>query len=306
MRSIAEVVVLTTALSLVLILLAVPSTPVLIYVWAESNTPQAKTQVFQEAKVDYRGVRFNYDKSLASEVTAKIVEAQVASAENSGPGDTIYPTHVAFELVGTYPPKPTSFIGSEIHVYPVREYKQAFAPDPKAAREVSATIVRLQRILSTRDLAFKGEVPLLPLPDGYLAFRAHTAFLRFKQGSGMVFLTQGQQDEMPVNNQSLSYEFQGLTNDGRYYVTAEFPVAAPFLAYDRDTANYGGSVKESSCYQCPDHARFMREYRAYVRTISNKLEKLPPDKFQPSLKLFDDLITSIEVDGNADRLMKQQ
>jgi hypothetical protein len=50
----------------------------------------------------------------------------------------------------------------------------------------------------------------------------------------------------------------------------------------------------------------MRQYRAYVRTISNKLEKLPPDKFQPSLKLFDDLITSIEVDGNADRLMKQQ
>ncbi len=306
MRSITESVVLTTAVSLVFLLLAVPSSHAPLDVRAESNTPQAKTQVFQEGNVDYRGVRFNHDKSLASEVTAKIVEAQVASAENSGPGDTIYPNHLAFELVGTYPAKPTSFIGSEIHVYPVPEYKQAFAPDPKAAREVSATIVRLQRILSTRNLAFKGEVPLLPLPDGYLAFRAHTAFLRFKQGSGMVFLTQGQQDEMPVNNQSLSYEFQGLTNDGRYYVTAEFPVAAPFLAYDRDRANYGGSVKESSCYECPDHARFMREYRAYVRTISNKLEKLPAEKFQPSLKLFDDLITSIEVDANADRLMKQQ
>jgi hypothetical protein len=250
-------------------------------------------------------VRFTYDKSVASQVTAKIVDAQVASKENSGPGDTIYPIHLVFELAGTYSAQPASFIPSEIHVYSVRGYKQAFAADPKSARDVSATIAKLQRILSSRNLAFKGEVPLLPLPDGYLAFRAHTAFLRFKQGSGIVFLTQGQQDEMPVNNQNLSYEFQGLTNDGRYYVTAEFPVAAPFLAYNRDQANYGGSVKESSCFQCPDHTRFMKEYRAYVRTISNTLEKLPSDKFQPRLKLFDDLLTSLEVDANSDKMIKQ-
>jgi len=256
--------------------------------------------------VDYHGVRFHHDKSLASAVTAKIVEAQLASAENPAPADTIYPTHLAFELAGTYPAQPVSFIPSEIHVYPVREYKLAFARDPKAAREVSATIVKLQRILRSRNPRFTGEVPLLPLPDGYLAFRARTRFLQFNQGSGIVFLTQGQQDEMPINNQNLSYEFEGLTNDGRYYVTAEFPVAAPFLAYDRDKANYDVSIKESSCYECPEHARFMREYRAYARSIGLKLERLPAEKFQPNLKLFDELITSIEIDANADKLMKQQ
>ena len=266
---------------------------------------RSQTQVFLGGQVDYRGVRFNHDKSIASEVTSKIVEAQVASTENSGPGDTIYPTHVAFALAGTYSSQPASFIASEIHVYPVREYKQAFAKDPKAAREVSGTIARLRRILSIRNPRFKGDVPLLPLPDGYLAFRAHTKFLRFKQGSGIVFLTQSQQDEMPINNQNLSYEFEGLTNDGRYYVTAEFPVATPFLAFDRDKASYGGTVRESSCFECPEHTRFIREYRAYARSIGNKLERLQPDMFQPGLNRFDELLISIEIDANADSLIKQ-
>jgi hypothetical protein len=270
-----------------------------------SLSTQDKSQTFQDARIDFRGVRFTHQKSLASEVKAKVVEAEIATGESAAPGDTIYPQHLLFELAGTYPGDPKSFISSEIHVYPVREYKQAFAKDPKLAREVAATIARLQRILNSRSLAFKGELPLLPIPDGFLAFRAHNGFLRFKQGSGIVFLTQGQQDEMPVNNQNLSYEFQGLTSDGRYYVTAQFPVAAPFLAYDRDKANYGGTVKESSCFQCPDHARFMKEYRVYVRGIKNRLEKLPADKFQPGLKTFDELISSIEIDSNTDKLIQQ-
>jgi len=47
----------------------------------------------------------------------------------------------------------------------------------------------------------------------------------------------------------------------------------------------------------------MREYRAYARSIGLKLERLPAEKFQPNLKLFDELITSIEIDANADKLM---
>ena len=271
-----------------------------------ASATQSKSQTFKETRIDFRGVRFTCERTIASEVNAKIVDAEVATAENAQPGDTIYPTHLRFELADTYRASPGSFITAELHVYPVRDYKQAFARDPKLARQVAATIGRLQRILNRKSLAFKSEVPLLPIPDGYLAFRAHNAFLRFKQGSGIVFLTQGQQDEMPVNNQNLSYEFQGLTNDGRYYVTAQFPVAAPFLAYDRDRANYGGAVKEASCVTCPDHARFMREYRAYVLGIRNKLEKFPADKFEPNLKLFDELIRSIEIDANTDKLISNE
>ena len=259
-----------------------------------SKTPQESIS-FHDGSVEYQGTSFKYDKSLASNVKAQTIEASLASAREAAPYDTIYPRHLAFELVGTYTAQPASFIKPDIRIYSIRDYERAFAADPKAAREVTATINRMRQILRTRSLPLKGDVPSLPIPDGYYAFRAHAAFLRFANGTGVVFLTQGQQDEMPVNNQNLSYEFQGITDDGRFYVTAEFPVAAPFLAYDRDKANYGGAVKEAACYQCADHHRFMREYRTYVSKVQKQLETLRAEEFQPSLKSFDELVKSIKV-----------
>jgi len=252
-------------------------------------------QMFRDGSVDYRGVRFKYDKSLATTVRASIIPASPATKKDGGPPDTVYPRHTAFVLQDTYTSKPVSFIGSEIHIYPVDAYKAVFAKDPKTRQAVATSIARLQEILKKGSPTFTGDVPYLPLPDGYFAFRSHVAIVKFPHGSGLVFLTQGQQDEMPVNNQNLSYEFQGITDDGRFYVTAQFPVAAPILAFDRDKANYGGTVKESSCVDCPDHQRFMKEYHAYTANIREKLDALTPEKFQPSLKSFDDLIGSIEI-----------
>jgi len=259
-----------------------------------NKTPQENIS-FSDGSVAYLGTTFKYDRGLASEVKAQTIEASLASAREPAPYDTIFSRHIAFELVGTYAAQPASFIKPDIRVYPLRAYEKAFAADRKARREVVATINQMRQILRSRSLPLKGDLPSLPIPDGYYAFRAHTAFLRFDNGTGVVFLTQGQQDEMPVNNQNLSYEFQGITDDGRFYVTAEFPVAAPFLAYDRDKANYGAVVKEASCYQCADHRRFMQEYRAYVSKVQEQLEKLRPEEFQPSLKSFDDLVKSIKV-----------
>ncbi len=256
---------------------------------------QNSQQNFHGGTVDYKGTSFKYDNAVASEVKAQTIEASIASAKESAPFDSIYPQHIAFELMGTYSAKPESFIKPDIRVYSVSEYEKAFAADKKAAREVSSTINRMRQILRTRQLPEKSDIPTLPIPDGYYAFRAHASFLRFANGTGIVFLTQGQQDEMPVNNQNLSYEFQGMTDDGRFYVTAEFPVAASFLAYDRDKANYGGTVKESKCLQCADHQRFVREYRDYINKVQAQLQRLPPDKFQPSLTSFDDLLKSIKI-----------
>jgi hypothetical protein len=269
---------------------------------AAKRSPRLQeSDVFRDGRVDYEGIRFSFDLALASEVKAEIIAASPASKENEGPPDTIYPRHVVFTFVSTDPAEPKSFIEPVIHVYPVPEYKRAFRADPATARVVNAVMVRLQRLLRAGSPVIKGKVPYLPIPDGTFAFRAHEAILRFHKGSGLVFLTQGQQDEMPINNQNLSYEFQGITNDGRYYVSAEFPAAAPFLAYDRDKATYEGRVKEASCVACPDHQRFMREYRAYAAAMKQKLAALPREKFQPSLRLIDNLLTSLEIDPTAEQ-----
>ena len=263
---------------------------------AAISTPQAReaSQRFDDGVVHYNGIRFTVSKELASAVEAQTWPESLASPVEAAPADTIYPRHAGFLLLGlTGAPK--SFIKPDIRVYSVAEYKKAFAPDRKVATEITATFERLQDVLRRRNPKFAGPVPLLPLPSGYLVFRSHVAFLRFKNGTGLVFVTQGQQDEMPINNENLSYEFLGLTDDNRFLITAAFPLAAPFLAYNRDEASYEGKVEECNCFEGPRFKRFQRQYRAYAIDLKGKLDRLPAEKFQPQLSLYDQLLSSIEV-----------
>jgi hypothetical protein len=240
----------------------------------------------------YKGVSFSYDASLASEVKAETVPG--VRMREEGDEKEPAPEHVAFTLVGTYKRQPESYISPEIHVYPVAGYSRAVAASKGMSKAVRETIQRLKTLLRDQPAAFRGEVPTLPVPDGHQAFRAHLQYLRFRNGRGIMFLTQGQQDEMPVNNQSISYEFQGLTDDGQFYVTAEFPVAAPFLADDRDAATYDG-FKDPGCFNCKARAIFVRRYRAYAEGVGRRLDQLQPENFQPSLRLYDELINSLEI-----------
>jgi len=61
------------------------------------------------------------------------------------------------------------------------------------------------------------------------AFIGKRKFLRFRNGRGVLFLTQYQQETLPVNNGALVCTFQGMTDDNAWYVSAVFPVAAPGL-----------------------------------------------------------------------------
>lgn len=251
-------------------------------------------QTFNDGTVNYNGVHFKVDKQLAGAARAQTIPESLASSTQAAPADTIYPRHSVFELMDVIT-APKSFMKPEITVYSVREYERAFAADRELASEVRATIAKLRKILRSRNPNFAGAVPLLPIPDGYLAFRSHVAFIKFRGGTGLVYVTQGQQDEMPINNQNLSYEFEGLTDDGRTLVLASFPLAAPFLAYNRDDATYEGKVTECNCFSGPRYRRFQREYGAYVREMKTKLNQLPAAQFQPKLQLYNQLLSSIEV-----------
>lgn len=242
------------------------------------------------------GVSFTYDSWLASEVKAVTVPASIpAPDEVAFPLEAAYPEHVAFGLVGTYPHEPPSFIKPEIHVYPTADFRKTFAPFRGLNAEVERNLKRLRLLLRTRPRDFAGVPPFLPpLTPDTLALRAHTHYVKFRGGSGLACVIQTQQDEMPVNNQNLAYEFQGLTDDGRFYVTAVFPVAAPFLANDRDRARFDG-FDYAPCYNCPAERAFKKKYRAYTARLARRLERLPPSGFAPRLDLYDELLSSLEI-----------
>jgi len=240
-------------------------------------------------KAAHGGVSLTYDAALARDVKAETVPAEPL-AEASDKPDGVFPEHVAFTLVGLQGAPANSYLRPLVRVCPVAEYLKAFSVSPRYVRIARRTLGDLRRLIRTRPAALRGEVPTLPFPDGHDAFHAHVKYLRFRGGSGVAFLTQGQQDNNLINSQQVSYEFRGLTYDGRFYVSATFPVGAAVIADSRDADSHEG-------YAVPYYAAVPREprYRAYVGRVRRKLERLRPDEFRPSLRLYDELLTSLEI-----------
>lgn len=263
----------TTVLLLVLFALA----------GAGAATPAKRTAA-------HKGVSLAYDEALAREVRAETAPAAPLEAPDEKP-DGVYPEHVAFTLVGLSGAPADSFNEPVIRVCPVDEYLRAFSASPRYVRDARRTLAELRSLIRRRPAALKGNVPMLPFPDATEVFHAHVRYLRFRGGSGVAFVTQGQQDDELINSQHASYSFRGLTDDGRFYVTADLPVGSAALAATRDAPGHEG-------YSLPYRRggrREERRYAAYVERVRRGLERLRPEQFGPDLRLYDEMLGSIEI-----------
>jgi len=81
----------------------------------------------------------------------------------------------------------------------------------------------------------------------------------------------------PINNEELTCNFQGLTNDGKYYVAARFAITHPSLPKGIDfTKNTRQDPKLN-----------------YLKKEERRLNSLADSSFRPSLKSLKSLIASI-------------
>lgn len=236
------------------------------------------------------GVSLTYDDALAREVRAETAPAAPLENADEKP-DGVYPEHVTFTLVGLNNAPTNSYHEPVVRVSSVAEYLKAFSVSPRNVKAAERTLNELRRLIRRRSVALKGNVPMLPFPDATEVFHARVNYLRFRGGSGVAFLTQSQQDIELINSQHVAYSFRGLTDDGRFYISADFPVGAPLIAATRDAGSHEG-------YMLPREvggARARRTYAAYVERVRRKLERLRPEQFQPDLRLYDDLLSSLEI-----------
>jgi hypothetical protein len=132
-----------------------------------------------------------------------------------------------------------------------------------------------------------------PLPKALVQgnFYAQAKTISFKNGHGVRYLTEVLTGFAPINNKELFYYYQGVTNDGAYFVSAIFHVNASFLATD-------GSQNSPTP---PDGIAFNwgadLDFSKYLSDITQKLNDAPPENYTVSLKLLDGLIESVQV-GN--------
>ena len=69
------------------------------------------------------------------------------------------------------------------------------------------------------------------------------------------------------------------------------PAGAPVLAATRDAASHDGYTIP----RFPGGRAERRRYSAYVERVRRKLKRLTPEQFRPSLRLYDEMLSSVEL-----------
>ena len=219
--------------------------------------------------VSYEGVSFSYDDSLATGVTAEIVQA--VGPEGVGIWD-VAPEHIRFSFEGYV--VPDSIHEPRVLVFPVADYE---AVNQGAAMNIAS----LRQLLSERP-ASPDNMPFLPPPGGPVPVRTQFAYLDFQSGTGLRSVVWTGQVQA-VSNRELVYTFQGLTADGGYYVAIHLPVNHPTLPADGFEIPGG------------DLEAFAANNENYVLEMTLALDSEDPSSFFPDLALLDALVESLEI-----------
>ena len=209
----------------------------------------------------YQGVSFMANPDL----TGGDFVGEIVSREplGEGPGHGFdRPETIRFTIPNSSPMPAT------IDIFPVDEYLGLFP----AEWEI---IDALQTLIAERpsDPPYKN-YRFLPPPPATQVFNAQPLYLDFQNGAGLRYLTEYSQAVMPITP---SYTFQGLTDDGKYYISAWMPVTTDAL---------------------PPQDMDMSDIDAMLASMDARiadLDTLSDSDFDPALGVWDGLISSLLV-----------
>ena len=137
-----------------------------------------------------------------------------------------------------------------------------------------------------QSLQYADGQPLPEILDSTFSAQIHA--INFKNGHGVRYLSQVFQNFMPANNYGMFYYYQGLTNDGQFYVQAILPINAPFLPAD-DNPNTPLPA---------DGVPFNTvDFPGYLATVTQRLDNTSSSSFTPYLDSLDALVASMQVTG---------
>jgi hypothetical protein len=234
-----------------------------------TDTSQPSVEIGQLIHLNWFSI--NLPSTVASSAQSTVV-AEVPPSDQS-PAWDVAPQHEEISLTGYI--LTGSFHEAQINIYPIQEF---IALNPIVAERIAT----LQKIIQDKSNE-PGNVPILPLWNATQVFLSNPVYLDFQNGSGIRYLTQYGQAIMPINNHDLFYSFQGLTKDGKYWISAILPVNHPSLQ-----ATYDNPLPA-------DIDQFMANYEQYTTLLRANLNTQPAETFSPSLADLDAMIGSIVV-----------
>ena len=232
---------------------------------AQSSPPNAILSA-EPRFVSFGGVSFRYDPKVFGNVEQTVVEEHRLEEPTDKP-DSVAPKHIEF----TFDFGPRYWEGF-LHIYPVKDFPSVYVVNPASLRGMKSEIKALRKVLKNKDFRSVGQIPYLPFVDGSQSFQTNVKLSPFQNGNGIFFVTHWSTEAALISNAHLRYVFEGLSDDGKYYVLAEIPISVNFLPEDSPDEFEG--YKERYLYDDYRTKDTIRpRYQDYISSITTRLEK---------------------------------
>ncbi len=218
-----------------------------------------------EPNFNYAGVSFYFNEALAENIVAGVNPAEIID-------NTWWNTPEHREYRFTDWVLADSFLEARIKIYPVEGFLDV---NPGVGGNIDA----LKLALTTKPTDGEG-APVVDIFNAARMYTSNVAYLQFQNGEGIRFLTQYGQAVSPLGWPMMFYTFQGITDDGRYLVSAMLPATHPSLPHpDQVTMDQA----------------FMDNWETYVAETEALLNAELDNSFLPPLALLDGMIESLMV-----------
>ncbi|MEW5938878.1 MAG: hypothetical protein AB1750_04395 [Chloroflexota bacterium] len=228
------------------------------------------TQLLAAGAFQFKNVSLVIPDGLASGATGETV-ARVDPTSDS-PGWDVAPEYTLVTLQGYITGE--RFHKPQIFVFPTEEYAQM--------NDVAAVTMNELRSLLPGTAALPTKLPHLPTFNAAQMFTAKAQLIPFGSGRGVRYVTQYSQAFVPVNNNELFYTFQGLTNDGKYYVSVQLPITAAIL-----------DGMPAPDVNSPDFTA--DQWQAYLDGMTKTINSFGDPFFVPNLEALDKFIQTITI-----------
>lgn len=257
--------------------LPLPETP------APGETPVSEDQVGLGEELSPDSIQMDL-RSLAQTFEWQVVEATPIGAGPDGQG---FPRHIVVGFDGVDPLNTPYSERKILYLFPVDTYVNLY--QAAGSDVVSREVAQLEELIATAEgrQGMPEEVmPLLPPPSSLMVRWVQFLDLPFGNGQGVRYISDSpfRQSIGVWSNETTDYYYQGLTEDGRFYVSFKWPVSTASLP---ETAATASPEDQQAASASPE------SYIAYEAEVKAELNSLGPKGWSPDLAELDALIASL-------------
>jgi hypothetical protein len=229
----------------------------------------------QDIPVSYQNISFVIPVGLANGAEASSMPA------GEGPLDPS-PAFIELKLNGYQFADPNGVYQPRVRVYPAVDYSNVSGWAAESLNRLQSLLVDHTTLLTNDTLP---DVPYMG--SSAQLYAAQVKELSFRSGNGVRMISAYAQYPAPIGQHSSFYHYEGLTQDGKYYVVVEMPVTLPVYSDESNPGEFGITYTQQDWLYM----------QAYYQAVTELLNKADSAGFNPILDQVDRMVESITVEG---------